>query len=516
MRVLLVVPPTFTLPAAVTDKLGKDAVIRKVPESPKQAVDLEVPEPESSTVIVLTDPDAIDAAQLGTLMEQAIGAAAAGQGAAFVPGVGITPVLATAAAAYAFDGHAVHLAGGLDPNLPLSALGLDTQFRLAGRAVETVSIGSPAVTHPTKLPLSSYLRVLTTNLTSTVQAGYLAPLFAGIVDHSLRATSTDTSALDLQRSPGGDDQPLLEHPSGAFDGAQTLRNWGQSLSTIESVKFVTSEARRIPDRRLPHFDHFIDEVWAATGIDPAQRTMLETAFADVVRSGRPQITFSLRADDEAAMARFKSIATALTEPLYWWDPDTHTLRERPTQESDWSESSSSIESAGHDTAINYVIGVQAREVPWVQTSPSILIADFTTTDLISQLSPEWVGHSTLSPFGGPNTVLFKETILRADSLIAASVTQRDFLLGAMAAVHRLDQYTYDEDPSLASLISIEDGTQAALAAIDRPVHPFEQVRTTPEYKRSPHATLAKSSASFKDSLHNAGAKAKEQLRGIRK
>ena len=515
MRVLLVIPSSHSLPVAVTDRFGKELVVGRMPRELGKIADLEIPDPLSTKIFILNDPAAIDDSQLVPLIEEGIATAATGMAVAFVPGTGVTSVLATAAAAYAFDGHAVHLAGGLDPTLSIDELGLDTQFRLAGRAVKTVAIGSKAVTSQVELPVTAYLNVLTKNVTSQVQAGLLAPLFAGIVHHSLQISNTDTSQLDLQRSPGGDDQPLLQHPSGAFSGAETLRKWAAAVPDIESKKFITSEARRIPDRRIPHLDQFIEEVWQATGIGAEQRSMLEMAFAEITSTDRPQIIFGLRASDKTAVERMEAIAANLAEPLYWWDPQSQRLLERPSGATEWQESDSSIESAGNDTTITYAIGIQAREIPWQQLSPSIFIADFTTTDVVAEMKSEWARQSIHVPLSASHATLFMETIRQADALIANSIYQRDFLLGAVAGIHRLNQYTYDEDPSLGSLISVENGTKAAQAAISRPVHPFERVRTTPEYERSPHAVLAKSSVSVKNSVVTLQGKAKDKLRGIR-
>ncbi len=513
MRVFLIVPPTYDAPPALTKAFGDNVVIRPARSKGQKHSNLELsPEPEG-IVVVLAEPSLMDLKQISTFFRQCKEAVGAQQAVAFVPASELKPVLSTAAAAYAFDAKAIHLAGGLDSSLSIHALGLDAQLRLAGRAVPTRKLGSSAVTGIPQVAFADYLTVLSKNLTSQVQAPYLAPLFTGVIDHSLRSTGTDTSALDLQRSPGGDDVPSLEHAPEAFAGAQAIRSWGESLKGLEDTKFITSEARRIPDRRLPYLHAFIDEVWASTGISPSTRAMLESAFDDLKQTDIPEIVFAAHSDDSEALARISAITNAMTEAVFWWDPTLQVLKEN--HEGQWVESTHTLKIVAKASCIVYLVGATIREVPWIATSPSILIADFTTTDVTNALEREWVGHSSVGAFKGAQAENLSETVNRADHVVAKSIEQRDFLLGVLVAGMRLNQYTYDEDPSLNSLISIEDGTAAACNSIARPVHPFERVKTTPEYEKSPYGQLASGSESMKDTIKQAPRKVATKLKGIR-
>lgn len=487
MPVVLVVPEGVAASLNAKEILENSISLRQVPQASGYSVSLEYSKPEITTVVVISDPEAISPRSLRNLISQSRLLTQTQRAIAFIPGSGSRPVLATGAVAYAFNGLALHLAGGLDTQLPISAIGLDAQFRLAGRAVESVAIGCSEIVRPAQIPLSSYLKVLSKNVTSTLQAGYLAPLFAGIVNHSLRLTDTDCSTLDLQRSPGGDHELSLGHAAGAFEGAQIVRDWSLSLESIKTGKLLSSRSRRIPDRRLPYFDLFIDEIWQATGIDSTTRESLECAFSDVISSNLPEVTFCFCSADERATKRAESIAAQLTEPISWWDPDTRSFRQKSDPDSDWQLSSASTDEMARASCIAYSIGLQAREIPWIQNSPSILITDFTTVEIVPQVKSDWVGYADNTSFAGPAAGLFAETILRADIFIVDSVCQRDFLLGALSAVLRINPYTYDEDPSLSTLISIEDGVQAALASIAHPIRPFEHVLNTAEYERSPYA-----------------------------
>ncbi len=511
MRVFLVVPPSFEIPSPLMQTLGDDVVTRTARREGQKRSNLElIPE---GIALVLAEPALVDFDQFPELWRTCMESVGRKQAVACVPGAESEQVLSTAAALYAFDARDVHLAGGFDSALPIHGVGLDMQLRLAGRAVSAVKVGCAAITAIPEISFADHLTVLTKNLTSQVQAAYLAPLFTGVIDNSLRATGTDTSALDLQRSPGGDDVPTLSHPRGAFAGAEAVRTWGASLDSLEDSKFITSEARRIPDRRLPYLHAFIDEVWAATGIPAATRAMLEGAFADLRRTDIPEIVCAARSDDAASLARMNEITDELTEAAFWWDPARQELCERI--DGQWVPSSHTLDTVSRISCIAYLVGASIREVPWVATSPAILIADFTTTDTTKGLETEWVGHSSGGTFRGAHAQNLAETVERADHIVVRSVEQRDFLLGMLVAGMRLNQYTYDEDPSLNSLISIEDGTRAACSAIARPVHPFERVKTTPEYEKSPYGQLASASESMKETIKRAPLKVAAKLKGNR-
>lgn len=511
MRVLLITPRSFDIPAQLLQALGNPTVLHAT-QHDTVATNLELPQAEG-IIFLLASPQLVDLALIKDLYTYAQAAHAEGKNVAFVPGQGEEKVLATAAAAYAFDAKAVHLAGGFDSTLTAVTLGIDMQVRLGGRAHTIVRCGHKAITGIPEVDSLDYLKILTKNLTSTRQAPYLAPLFTGIIDHSLRVTGTDTSVLDLQRSPGGDEIPTLSHPAGALRGAQTIRLWGEALQAIETSKYIVSESRRIPDRRMPYLDAFVDEIWASTGIPSAQRELLELAFSDLAPT-QPSIAVAAPSNSDRALSRLHDVANIITEPLYWWDPHEVALYER--EENGWKESTETIDDIGKAISILYAIESSVREIPWAGHSPCVFISDLSTLNLAEQLTGDWVGLCDAGAFSGSSAQRLYETLLRADHVITDSQVQRDFVLGALAGLHRIDQYTYDEDHSLDTLVSVEQGTSAALNALNRPIHPLGRVRTTPEYERSPFATLAESSQSFVDTIKHAPRRAFNKVKGLRK
>ncbi|MCW2713940.1 MAG: glycosyl transferase family 2, partial [Frankiales bacterium] len=93
--------------------------------------------------------------------------------------------------------------------------------------------------------------------------------------------------------------------------------------------------------------------------------------------------------------------------------------------------------------------------PWLRESTKVLVVDVYDPLHLEQLEQ--------ARDGGPEhrerivratTVALNEQLLRADLLLCASEKQRDFWLGALGALGRLNPTTYDEDSSLRSLITV--------------------------------------------------------------
>lgn len=511
MRIFLVVPPNYKVTPDLKRALGPDATIRHSRDDSASAVDLGLPDP-SGLVVVWTDPSAVGPNGVASLVSQVSADQLYSSNTAFVPGSEQVPVLATAAGLYSFDAHAVHLSGGLDSTLGIYALALDLQLRLTGRGTPGRSVGVPAVIGVPSIPFNEYLAVMTKNLTSQLQGIYLAPMLTGVVAHSLWATNTNTSILDLQRSPGNDDVNSFTYARGAFDGSHTVREWGAQLPSLLLSKAVTSSARRIPDKRLPHLAEFVNEVWGSTGIADPKRRVLEDAFAELRETNAPQLAFACASTDEAARTRLQQVVDGLSESCFWWDPVTQAIQE--WRNGQWYASPHSVRSMSESACVTYLIGLPLRSAPWAATSSQVVVVDFTTAELEGSFTTGWVNHESGRNFQNTQSQQLTETVAGADRIIASSQQQRDFLLGVLASELRLNQYTYDEDPSLNSLIRVENGMDAALETIANPIHPFERVTNTAEYETSPYSEMSGGIRSHLQRLSAVPSKSIKLIKGV--
>lgn len=91
--------------------------------------------------------------------------------------------------------------------------------------------------------------------------------------------------------------------------------------------------------------------------------------------------------------------------------------------------------------------------PWLRDSTKVVVVDAYDPMHLEQLEQ--------ARDGGPEyrervvratTVALNEQLLRADLVLCASDRQRDFWLGALGALGRLNPATYDDDPTLSSLV----------------------------------------------------------------
>ncbi|MBC7592035.1 MAG: glycosyltransferase [Salinibacterium sp.] len=93
--------------------------------------------------------------------------------------------------------------------------------------------------------------------------------------------------------------------------------------------------------------------------------------------------------------------------------------------------------------------------PWLKESQKIIVADIYDPMHLEQLEQGKV----LEPVERLETSLgvvkvLNDQIERADFMLCASEKQRDFWLGQLAAVGRINPLTYDEDASLRSLLTV--------------------------------------------------------------
>jgi len=93
--------------------------------------------------------------------------------------------------------------------------------------------------------------------------------------------------------------------------------------------------------------------------------------------------------------------------------------------------------------------------PYLLSSSKILVSDIYDPLHLEQLEQgRDAGEDARRRDVRNATEVLNEQLLRGDFFLCANAKQRDFWLGHLAALGRVNTYTYDEDPTLDSLISI--------------------------------------------------------------
>ncbi|MDP9406787.1 MAG: glycosyltransferase family 4 protein [Actinomycetota bacterium] len=93
--------------------------------------------------------------------------------------------------------------------------------------------------------------------------------------------------------------------------------------------------------------------------------------------------------------------------------------------------------------------------PWLRDSAKVLVVDVYDPLHLEQLEQARDGgEAHRGRVVRATTVTLNEQLLRADLLLCASDKQRDFWLGALGALGRLNPTTYDDDPTLQRLLTV--------------------------------------------------------------
>lgn len=100
-------------------------------------------------------------------------------------------------------------------------------------------------------------------------------------------------------------------------------------------------------------------------------------------------------------------------------------------------------------------GYLLSKYPWVAKTDTIIVADVYDPMHLEYLEQ---GKDESPTTRGKRTEYISEVLNvqleRADFILCASEKQRDFWLGQLAAVSRINPHSYDADPSLRSLIDV--------------------------------------------------------------
>jgi len=292
-------------------------------------------------------------------------------------------------------------------------------------------------------------------------AAALPAAMALSVRRSLARSGTDASALDLQRSPGGDDVGTLELSKMALTGTFAIDYFVEQLpSLIESRRDLQARRRRSDRQLLPLFREAIEPAMGIPAYLQAHEVLvrafdIEERFRArhrvLVVTGEPlldvmagpairawEIAKALSADSEVVL-----LSTAGAKVTH---PDFQVVAagggKRLRKHTDWAD-------------VIVFQGLLLEMAPWLVDSDTILVADVYDPMHLEQLEQaKDLSVSGRATALRETTRVLNEQLSRADYALCASEKQRDFWLGQMAGQGRINAPVYDEDESLRSLIAV--------------------------------------------------------------
>ncbi len=298
------------------------------------------------------------------------------------------------------------------------------------------------------------------NLDDASLAKALPAAMALAVRRSFAREDVDTTSLDLQRSPGGDDVGTLELPKMALTGPYAIDYFVEQLEGLHATRQSLQRLRRRSDRELfPLFRQAMEPAYAIESYLEAHRVLVSafdiaTTFVSrqrvLVVTGEP-----LKAQMAGPAIRAWEIAKALA-------PE-HDVRlvstagcstTHPDFETEYTSGQKLVRATEWADVIIFQ-GFLLEGAPWLKKSSKIVVADIYDPMHLEQLEQA----KDLGPGGREMAVrettrVLNEQIARADFMLCASDKQRDFWLGQLAAQGRVNPAVYDENGSLGSLLAV--------------------------------------------------------------
>ena len=289
----------------------------------------------------------------------------------------------------------------------------------------------------------------------------LAPALLLSTFGSLALGDADTSALDLQRSPGGDDDLGVTLQKSALAGPYAIDFLARNIAELSAQRAEIQGSRVRTDAALAPL--FGDLLQATSPAPDYHRIWLDHLQAFALAEGslthRPRVvvvTADTLSDRMAGPAiRAFHIAEVLSDEC-----DVRLL----------STTMCTISGSGFDTRMvtdrelrddvawaDIVVfqGFVMHHAPWLIQTDKIIVVDIYDPMHLEQLEQ---GKADLPRERAANiaatTQVLNEQLRRGDFFLCASEEQRHFWLGQLAALGRLNPVNYDRDSSLGSLLAV--------------------------------------------------------------
>ncbi len=281
------------------------------------------------------------------------------------------------------------------------------------------------------------------------------------VRRSVSRTGTDATALDLQRSPGGDDVGSLEIPKMALTGAYAIDYFVEQLPGLVESRADLQARRRRSDRELfPLFRETIEPAYGMPSYLAGHEALVHAFGIDRHLRGRQRV---LVVTGEPLLDRMAGPAIRAWEIASTLAPE-HDVRLLSTVAARTTSDAFAVVVARGGSALraqtdwaDVIVfqGFLLEQAPWLVDSEKILVADVYDPMHLEQLEQaKDLGADGRALAIGETTRILNAQLARADFLLCASDKQRDFWLGQLAGQGRINASVYDEDASLDSLIAV--------------------------------------------------------------
>lgn len=298
------------------------------------------------------------------------------------------------------------------------------------------------------------------NLDDASLAKALPGAMALAVRRGFALGDVDTSVLDLQRHPEGEDIGELTLPKSGLTGAFAVDSFTDQITSLAASRAQIQAQRRRTDHDLFSLFRKALEFTSPVPATLAAHEAVAATFGipeHFVSNPRVLIVTgdSLGAQIAGPAIRAWEIATVLSK--------THEVK---------LVSTSRARATGDGFEVSYASGQALRQATdwadiiifqgfllegatWLIDSNKIIVVDIYDPMHLEQLEQaKDLGEAGRMATIAAVTNALNTQLRRGDYFLCASTKQRDFWLGQLAGVGRINSLVYDEDPSLDSLITI--------------------------------------------------------------
>jgi GT2 family glycosyltransferase/glycosyltransferase involved in cell wall biosynthesis len=291
-------------------------------------------------------------------------------------------------------------------------------------------------------------------------AKVLAPALLLAVHNGVLLGEADPTTLDLQRSPGGDEQNELTVDKLTMTGAYAVDYLARELPGLTRQREQIQGSRVRSDEALASlFGDLLQGTSPARGYHAAWlNTVKAFGLAEgVLRRRRVAVITADTLSNQMAGPAIRAyhIAETLSEEHDVKLVSTTTCTLKTHKFESLIASPEKLRDIVGWADIVVFQGFVMHQAPWLVSSNKIIVVDIYDPMHLEQLEQSRADEPTARAANiAATTAVLNEQLERGDFFLCASEEQRHFWLGQLAGVGRLNPRNYDRDSSLRSLLAV--------------------------------------------------------------
>jgi GT2 family glycosyltransferase/glycosyltransferase involved in cell wall biosynthesis len=289
----------------------------------------------------------------------------------------------------------------------------------------------------------------------------LAPALLLAVRRAVERGEIDPGALDLKRSPGGDDVEEMSVPKVTMAGILAIADLTADVEGVWAERARLQAQRMRSDLELaPLFRQAIEPAFPLPAYLKAHGELVDLFGVDQLFANRRRIVVITGDPLASKMAGPAIRAWAIAEHL----SEEHEVRLISTTSASITHPRFDVSAVPSPDRLRPEVkwadivifqGFAMASAPWLVKSKKIIVCDIYDPMHLEQLEQTRGEDGDQRSLNVANTTaVLNQQLGRGDFFLCASEKQRHFWLGQLAGMGRLNPLTYDADSSMASLLAV--------------------------------------------------------------